>query len=374
MLKISRTLQACNRAVLFTSKFEPSTTSCSFNRPPPYSHVQIRCLSVGDIFGKLDISKVANIPDAPLPIPPKLSVEELASTGQSVLNELGLFSWVTPPSYIRWALESMHLNFDIPWWTTIVIVSTSLRLLTIYVPIASQRMVALQSRYKPEMKEFKDRITDARAEGDAVMTQQILIEQNQFLKSKGINMIKQAGVTVVNGAIFFTNFLAIKKMAGVSFPGFENGGALWFTNLLETDPYMVLPFISAATTYVVLKIGIDSGISSDQMTPAMKIGMQYGFPAVIFISGWFFSSAICVHWVTSNTFSLILAALFKSESVRNALKIPPIVKYEGVKEVNAIRELWTKSRNKKKAPPTLASLRKNDYEKFKEAGRGKPIV
>lgn len=117
---------------------------------------------------------------------------------------------------------------------------------------------------------------------------QIFLEQQKFLKSKGIKLGRQAFIMLANGGIFLTNFMAIKRMAGAEYPGFENGGFLWFPNLLETDPYMGLPAISAVTTYIIFKLGIDSGVSSDQMSPGMKIGMQWAFPVIIFISGWWF--------------------------------------------------------------------------------------
>lgn len=63
---------------------------------------------------------MSNLPDAPLPLPDKASIADMVSSGHSVLNELGLFSWLTPPSYLRWALESLHLYADVPWWLAIV--------------------------------------------------------------------------------------------------------------------------------------------------------------------------------------------------------------------------------------------------------------
>lgn len=110
------------------------------------------------------------------------------------------------------------------------------------------------------------------------------------MRSKGIKMTRQAGIMLANGGIFFTNFMAIKKMIDAGYPGFETGGALWFSNLLAVDPYMGLPAISAISTFIVFKIGIDSGTSSDQMTPAMKIGMQWVLPGIVFVSGWWFAS------------------------------------------------------------------------------------
>jgi YidC/Oxa1 family membrane protein insertase len=94
----------------------------------------------------------------------------------------------------------------------------------------------------------------------------------------------------LNGAVFITNFFAINKMVSAKFPGFDTGGALWFPNLLVSDPYYALPVISAATLFAVLKVGIEFGGSSEQLSPAMRIGMQWGLPLVVLASSTQFSS------------------------------------------------------------------------------------
>lgn len=53
-----------------------------------------------------------------------------------------------------------------------------------------------------------------------------------------------------------------------------------------------------------------------------------------------------MHWVTSNTISLVFAGLFKVPSVRAFLKIPPIVKYDDKSlKTNAVREAWANYRS-----------------------------
>ncbi len=60
------------------------------------------------------------IPDIPALPAPKLSVEELAGMGESVLTELGLFKWWKPTGYVRWAVEALHNHADLPWWSVII--------------------------------------------------------------------------------------------------------------------------------------------------------------------------------------------------------------------------------------------------------------
>lgn len=110
------------------------------------------------------------------------------------------------------------------------------------------------------------------------------------MKSKGISMVSQLGVMTANGFVFMSNFFAIKKMTSVDYPGFDNGGAFWFTNLVQADPYLGLPIIAAASTFAAIRLGIDTGASSDQMSPGMRLTLQYGFPIFIVGAGWWLPS------------------------------------------------------------------------------------
>lgn len=40
--------------------------------------------------------------------------------GNSLVKEYDLFSWWSPASWFRLALEYMHFNIDMPWWLTVM--------------------------------------------------------------------------------------------------------------------------------------------------------------------------------------------------------------------------------------------------------------
>ncbi|KAK6021046.1 hypothetical protein OSTOST_13292 [Ostertagia ostertagi] len=169
----------------------------------------------------------------------------------------------------------------------------ALRLSLIIVPIMSQRLVAKQSRYKKELEDFRQRIQTARQEGNNLLQQQIFMEQRDFLKAKDIRLGRQFLILLANGAVFATQFFAIRKMVDVNYPGLSTGGTAWFTDLTIADPYYALPLISAVTMGLVTRVGIEMGTSSDQMTPLMRVGMQYALPVVIFaVSSQFASVSI----------------------------------------------------------------------------------
>ncbi|CAD5208514.1 unnamed protein product [Bursaphelenchus xylophilus] len=334
--------------------------------------VSVRCISVGDVFGKVDVSKIADLPPIPTPPPPRPSLTELLEAKQSILNELGLFTWYTPSSYFRYALEFMHNNLEIPWWATLMLTTLALRLILVKVVVLSQKNVAIQSHYRKEMGEFQERLQQAKAEANNLLMQQVMVEQRDFLRSKDIKIGRQMMILLANGAVFMTQFFAVRKMANTPYPGFNTGGTLWFPDLTIPDPYYALPIISALSMAAVLKVGIESGQTSDQMGPAMKYGMQYGLPLVVLVSSSQFPAALCVYWCTSNVISLAYAGLFRLQPVRNFFNIPKFIPVPKNSQ-KGIKNVWKDYRSAKAAPPSLEDLRKKDQLQFKRAGRAQPV-
>ncbi|CAI2298396.1 unnamed protein product [Caenorhabditis sp. 36 PRJEB53466] len=337
---------------------------------------QTRNISSNDVF-KISEATAASADLPPLPTPPLpgRSLDEMIESGESVLEELGLWSWWKPSSYFRLALEGLHVHLDLPWWLTIVSATVVLRLALIGVPVMSQKLVAKQSMYRKEMNEFRDRIDEARKENNQLLQQQILLEQRDFLRSKDIRLGRQFMVMAANGAVFATQFFAIKKMVAANYPGLTTGGTLWFTDLTACDPYYALPFISAATMALVTKVGIEMGTTSDQMPPVMRAFMTYGLPVVIFGVSSQFATGLCVYWTASNAVSLIYAAAFKVDAIRNIFGIPPVVPIPAsAAQTSAFSQVLKSYKDNKAIPPSMADLRQRDASSFKKAGRGKPIT
>ncbi|EYC24610.1 hypothetical protein Y032_0013g2003 [Ancylostoma ceylanicum] len=339
-----------------------------------YRTQQVRCISAKDVFN-YTAQTAPDIPAMPLPPPPARSIEEMVEAGESVLGELGLLSWWKPSSYFRMALEGIHMHADIPWWATIVSATVALRLALIIVPIMSQRLVAKQSQYKKELDDFRTRLEDARKEGNNLLQQQIFLEQRDFLKSKDIRLGRQFFILLANGGVFATQFFAIRKMVDVNYPGLSTGGTAWFTDLTVADPYYALPLISAVTMGLVTRVGIEMGTSADQMTPMMRLGMQYALPVVIFAVSSQFATGLCVYWCASNLISLIYAGAFRTQAIRKLFNIPPLVHQPRIKKSRStIKEVMASYKANKSIPPTFAQLKEQDLQQFKKAGRGKPIV
>uniref|UniRef100_A0A0N5BPE3 Mitochondrial inner membrane protein OXA1L n=1 Tax=Strongyloides papillosus TaxID=174720 RepID=A0A0N5BPE3_STREA len=334
--------------------------------------IQCRGISTKDIFTSEPL-KNFTIPDVPLPPLPTKSITEMLAEKQSILSEMGLFEWHKPTGYIRYAMEYCHLNFDIPWWGAIVATTIALRLISFYVPLISQRNVAIQSHCRDEMAEFSRRMKDAQLENDLRRTQMILAEQNAFIKERGIDPLKQALTMVANGGVFITQFWAIKKFVALSYPGFETGGFLWLQDLTIADPLYILPLATALTTYGIVKNGADLGSDIEQMGKGMKYFFLYGFPAISFGATCFFPSAIGIYWLTSNCMSLFYANLFKIEAVRKLLKIPKRAPPTKETNIKGLGKGLLDTFSSPKGEVSINEIRRKDMSNFEKAGRSEPI-
>ncbi|KAH7728657.1 60Kd inner membrane protein [Aphelenchoides avenae] len=169
---------------------------------------------------------------------------------------MDLFSWWTPPSYFRYALEYLHFDVGLPWWSTIMAATCALRLLMIWVPIRAQKYAGKVAPHMEQFKEFDKRLQEARIDRNMALGQQLILERSDYCKKHGVSPSSQLLTLFVNGFVFSTQFFAIEKMAKANFPGMSSGGALWFENLVAADPYYILPAVSAVTLWATIKVGI----------------------------------------------------------------------------------------------------------------------
>ncbi|VDK87710.1 unnamed protein product [Litomosoides sigmodontis] len=244
--------------------------------------------------------------------------------GNSLVKEYNLFSWWSPASWFRLALEYMHFNIDLPWWLTVVCATTSLRLIMIFVPIASHRLMGRVQLYKKDIDEFKEKMEIAQKGGNFLQTMEIQKELKDFLKAKDIKLYQQFILMCLNGVIFMTQFIAIKKLADAAFPGMSTGGLYWFKDLTVPDPHYLLPLISAVTVAVVFKMGAETGGASQGANPQIQKMLTRIGPVVVFACSTKVSSAIALYWCTSNMVSVMLSGIFRIPLVRGFLKIPQL--------------------------------------------------
>lgn len=92
------------------------------------------------------------IPEPPLPPPPPSGmsaeagtelIQQLNALGEPTLHSLGLAGWY-PNGLVQTALEAIHVNLGVPWWTAIIIGKVFIIIFFSFIYLCTQLMIILQ--------------------------------------------------------------------------------------------------------------------------------------------------------------------------------------------------------------------------------------
>lgn len=76
----------------------------------------------------------------------------------------------------------------------------------------------------------------------------------KYAKDVNVNLLSFCAYNLFQLPIFFLMVFSIRKISYEQ--DLNNTGILWFKNLNEADPYMILPILSVALTYINLGVYI----------------------------------------------------------------------------------------------------------------------
>ena len=82
--------------------------------------------------------------------------------------------------------------------------------------------------------------------------QKAMVKTNHSIMASLLPMFVQAPV-------FISFFLSLRAMANFPVDGMRTEGLFWFQDLTLADPYYILPLVTSATLFGVLKLGVEYG-------------------------------------------------------------------------------------------------------------------
>ena len=169
------------------------------------------------------------------------------------LKEMGLdYGW-GPTALVETMLEHVHVYLGTPWWAslgiTVFLFRAALFRFSLRAADNSARLRLIQDLEEP----IKERLTAARAEQDIVALRELQSELAILRRSAGVNV--WAGfMPLLQIPIGFGTFRLIRGMATLPVPGFDTGGFLWVPDLTISDPYFILPIITACAYHLAFKV------------------------------------------------------------------------------------------------------------------------
>lgn len=111
---------------------------------------------------------------------------------------------------------------------------------------------------------------------------------------------------------FLTYVWSVRYLCATN-PALETGGALWFMNLAEADPYYVLPVVASGLTYLTLNKGITPE-NKDWPINRVRLIFQMCVIATLPVSSQWPAGVFC-YWIVSAGFSLLQSMVISHPSV-----------------------------------------------------------
>ncbi|KAL6926990.1 hypothetical protein ACO0SA_004076 [Hanseniaspora valbyensis] len=273
----------------------------------------------------------SNITDAVSSIP-------LDDTSFGYLKSIGMaehpFYWL--PDTIQQILELEHVYLDIKWGAAIVLTTILYKMALVPLQIKQSEVSVNLAKFQAESKKYNDQMYDKDLEHYQKM-------QTAVLKLKEKNGLQPGQMKYVflpmvcNAAFALSLFTSLRQMCAYPVSGFENGGWLWFENLVNIDQYLGLQILSSAsiflyTKYVVLAnqdmmpgAGSNSILSSPKMQKVMKFLPFLSIPFTMSLS-----SGVVLYITASTLSSFIFGRLVRNDKFRVMLGYRPFPKREEI--------------------------------------------
>ncbi|XP_067951086.1 mitochondrial inner membrane protein OXA1L-like isoform X2 [Watersipora subatra] len=260
----------------------------------------------------------------PPPPDPPLYTEQLTALGEPTLSSLGLGGY-WPPGLVQSLLESIHTTFDIPWFASIIALTLAIRCLTLPITVMQLKNAARMNNHMPTLMKLQTQVAEAHRSKDIGKLEKYSKESSDYMKRNDVNPLKMVFRPLIAAPVFISVFSGLRGITSLPVESFKTGGALWFTDLTATDPYLILPLVSALTVAAVTRSGAE-GASTQNMPPAMKVFINL-MPAGIFAFTIFQPAALALYWTTSNIISLVYAKVLRTAYMRGVFNIPPMINH-----------------------------------------------
>ena len=107
--------------------------------------------------------------------------------------------------------------------------------------------MAIFSNHREEVAKSKENIERAQKSGNPAVMKVAMMSQWDLYRTWGYKPFLGL-LSLIQIPFFFGMFRACSISSKLPVPGWQTGGALWFTDLTAVDPFFILPVISGATT------------------------------------------------------------------------------------------------------------------------------
>ncbi|KAG0331503.1 Mitochondrial inner membrane protein oxa1l [Podila horticola] len=243
------------------------------------------------------------------------------------LKAMGLVNF-SPVGALETVLEAVHISTGLPWWATIAVTTVTIRTLLVPFIVKLQGNTARLHNVKPQLERLTENMKLAKESNDTAALARFSAQTQELFAKNDCNPIKSLILPLIQAPIMISFYLALRDMAHLPVPQFQDGGLAWFTDLTIADPTYVLPVASSLGFLAIMELGSEAG--GVAQPKAMKNVMRVMAVAMVPLT-MNFPSAIFVYWLTSNAFTASQIMFFKAPAVRRFFNIPQLISHPKAK-------------------------------------------
>ncbi|KAJ1984994.1 hypothetical protein H4R34_000338 [Dimargaris verticillata] len=231
----------------------------------------------------------------------------------------------------------------LPWWGALVVGTVLLRLTILPVAVYQQRAIRRQMALQPVVEAWVATLRENlkshslsqgwnldryRQEVQRHVRRQI----DTLYAQHDCRPIFRMVLPLVQVPLFLNTSFTIRRMCGLPLPWFDatdsvpavpelsQGGALWFSDLLATDPTYALPVLIGAAHLINIQLNLAA--NRQVVVPPYFLYLINGFR--VLSVGMVYVAAqmpvgVCLYWLTSALFSTCQHMCFRLPAVRRAL-------------------------------------------------------
>jgi len=244
-------------------------------------------------------------------------------------------------------VQFVHETTGLPYATTIFAVTLSLRMTLFPLAVMTQRNMSRMAHMQPELAVVTEKMKALNT--DSSMEERTRLQRHYYslMQKYDCNPLKSVVLMLAQFPIFVGMFFGLQKMPEF-YPELSTGGLWWFTDLTISDPYYILPCITAATFIAGVEVNKALTLASNPSQGPIMINVMRGMGLLMIPMTSYFPSIVFCYWVANNSFTFLQMMTFKQPMIRNFLGIweAPKSLPQKNKGVSEMYEDWSSNRSK----------------------------
>jgi YidC/Oxa1 family membrane protein insertase len=155
---------------------------------------------------------------------------------------------------MEWLLEHIHVYAGTPWWISIILTTAAVRFIMFKAYMGASDNGARMAAIRPISEPLSKKMRAAAAIPGNTSEVLALRQQMQSINNRAGIKIWKSFVPMITIFSGFGLWKLLRGMSALPVPGLETGGILWFTNLTNPDPYLLMPIVTSVVLHWVFRV------------------------------------------------------------------------------------------------------------------------